>query len=96
VDAALHAIVNSFLAATGWQPAVTKFVAGALLYTHYNWFLRRVIRRIARKAGGDTDTSRDYDYTDWNDLRAFADAFGRMVEGGPIVVPQPSRAANVG
>jgi menaquinone-dependent protoporphyrinogen IX oxidase len=23
------------------------------------------MRRIARKAGADTDTSRDYEYTDW-------------------------------
>ena len=72
VVAALRAIVDGFLAETGWQPTVTKHVAGALLYTHYSWLIRRVMRRIARDAGGDTDTSRDYDYTDWNDLRAFA------------------------
>jgi len=35
------------------------------------------MRRIARKEGGDTDTSRDYEYTDWNDLRAFGEAFAR-------------------
>ena len=96
VDTALHAIVNSCLAATGWQPTVTKHVAGALLYTHYNWLIRRVMRRIARDAGGDTDTSRDYEYTDWNDLRAFAIAFGRTVDGGRIVITQLSHAANVG
>ncbi len=33
------------------------------------------MRRIARKAGGDTDTSKDYEYTDWNDVRGFADRF---------------------
>jgi menaquinone-dependent protoporphyrinogen oxidase len=38
-----------------------------------------MMKRIVRKAGGDTDTSRDYEYTDWGDLRAFADEFGKLV-----------------
>jgi len=92
VDAALRVIVDDFLAGTGWRPTVTKPVAGALLYTRYNWFIRRVMKRIARKAGGDTDTSRDYEYTDWPDLRAFATAFGRLVEGGPVVMPAAATA----
>jgi menaquinone-dependent protoporphyrinogen oxidase len=39
------------------------------------------MKRITRKAGGDTDTSRDYEYTDWSDLRTFAEDFGRRVPG---------------
>jgi menaquinone-dependent protoporphyrinogen oxidase len=37
--------------------------------------------RIVRKAGGDTDTSRDYEYTNWTDVRAFADEFRRRCSG---------------
>ena len=37
------------------------------------------MKRIVRKAGGDTDTSRDYEYTNWADLRGFADRFNRIV-----------------
>ena len=55
---------------------VTKQVAGALPYTRYNWFIRLVMKRIAAKAGGDTDTTRDYEYTDWEDLRSFTEQFG--------------------
>jgi menaquinone-dependent protoporphyrinogen oxidase len=33
------------------------------------------MRRIVRKAGGDTDTSRDFEYTDWDDLRTFVNEF---------------------
>jgi len=58
-------IVERFRAETGWRPTVTKIVAGALLYTHYWWLKRWVMKRIAGKAGGGTDTSRDYEYTDW-------------------------------
>jgi menaquinone-dependent protoporphyrinogen oxidase len=79
VDAELSAIVARFAAETGWTPPHTRQVAGALLYRQYNLFIRWVMKRIAAKAGGDTDTSRDYVYTNWNDVRAFAEQFGRKV-----------------
>jgi menaquinone-dependent protoporphyrinogen oxidase len=73
------ATVERFVMTTGWKPALTKAVAGALLYRNYNWIKRWTMKRIAGKAGGDTDTSRNYEYTDWNDLRVFAAKFGRLV-----------------
>ena len=79
VDRELQAIVDRFIGQTGWYPGVVKVVAGALPYTRYNWLTRLVMKQIVRKAGGDTDTSRDYEYTDWKDVRAFADVFGRQV-----------------
>jgi menaquinone-dependent protoporphyrinogen oxidase len=75
----LDAIVTRFTGDVGWTPTVVKFVAGALLYTRYNWFVRRLMKRIVAKAGGDTDTTRDYEYTDWKDLRDFAERFGRRI-----------------
>jgi menaquinone-dependent protoporphyrinogen oxidase len=79
VMADLDAIVKRFLDATAWQPGVVKHVAGALLYTRYNIFTRWIMKRIVAKAGGETDTSQDYDYTDWADVRAFAEEFRRRV-----------------
>jgi menaquinone-dependent protoporphyrinogen oxidase len=38
--------------------------------------------RIVRKAGGDVDTSRDYEYTNWADVRAFAEEFVRSAQAG--------------
>jgi menaquinone-dependent protoporphyrinogen oxidase len=67
----LDRLQADFLQRTGWQPALTKHVAGALMYREYNWLKRLAMRRIVRKAGGDIDTSRNYEYTDWNDLDAF-------------------------
>lgn len=32
------------------------------------------------QGGGDTDTSRDYEYTDWNDVREFAKSFLRTTD----------------
>jgi menaquinone-dependent protoporphyrinogen oxidase len=73
----VRAIMNRFLQASGWQPTITKTVAGALLYTQYDWLTRCFMKRIVAKAGGDTDTTRDYEYTDWDDLRRFAQDFAR-------------------
>jgi menaquinone-dependent protoporphyrinogen oxidase len=66
--------ISHFVSASGWQPRITRPVPGALLYTRYNPVKRWMMKRIVQKAGGDTDTSRDYEYTDWNEVRAFAGA----------------------
>ena len=73
VMADLTAIKSAFIARTGWTPTQFKIVAGALPYTRYGWIKRVIMRRIARKAGGATDTAHDHEYTDWLDLRAFAE-----------------------
>ncbi len=49
-----------------------EFVAGALTYSKYPAPLRWLMRSIARSAGGDTDTSRDYEYTDWQQVERYA------------------------
>jgi len=72
---AIEKIMQDFFMKTGWLPTFRKVVAGALPYTKYNFLTRWVMRRIVTKAGGDTDTSRDYEYTDWKDLTAFAREF---------------------
>jgi menaquinone-dependent protoporphyrinogen oxidase len=79
VQRELKAIIEGFLTTTRWQPTTTKTVAGALLYTRYNWLKRWIMKRIVAKAGGDTDTRRDYEYTDWDDLRAFVERFAQLV-----------------
>ncbi len=73
-------IMARFLADSGWSPTQSTTVAGALLYTKYGWLKKWIIRRIVAKAGGDTDTTRDFEYTDWNELRAFARAFAQQVD----------------
>ncbi|HEV8599466.1 MAG TPA: flavodoxin domain-containing protein [Gemmatimonadales bacterium] len=74
----LVAITNRFEAQTGWKPPRIKLVAGALKYTRYGWLKRIVMSYMAAKAGGSTDMSRDHEYTDWADLREFAEAFWAM------------------
>ncbi len=78
-----QATVEEFLEETGWEPDTTLLVAGALKYSEYGLLKRVVMRRIAGKAGGDTDTARDYEYTDWDELEAFVDAFTALLPDAP-------------
>jgi menaquinone-dependent protoporphyrinogen oxidase len=84
-DRELSAILQRFFDKTGWQPDESKIVAGALPYTQYGWLKRWIMRRIVAKAHGDTDTSRDYEYTDWADVADFAGRFADRVHA-PVPV----------
>jgi menaquinone-dependent protoporphyrinogen oxidase len=80
-------LVGKLIQSTGWQPQHTELVAGALKYSKYGFLTRYVMRRIAAHEGGDTDTSRDYEYTDWIALEHFTRAFA-----DEIAAPGPARA----
>jgi menaquinone-dependent protoporphyrinogen oxidase len=71
-NADVQLMMENFFKETGWRPKFTLPVAGALLYSRYNFVLRFVMKRIAKKMRAGTDTSRDYDYTDWPALDRFA------------------------
>jgi menaquinone-dependent protoporphyrinogen oxidase len=83
VQQEVQAILTRFFVATDWQPSSSIMVAGALPYTRYGWLKRWMMKRIAAKAGGDTDTTRDYEYTNWAELRVFSEEFGRRVTAVP-------------
>jgi menaquinone-dependent protoporphyrinogen oxidase len=55
-----------------WQPAFEASFAGAIKYSRYNPVLRWVMKHISKKSGRDTDTSRDWEYTNWQQVDAFA------------------------
>ena len=68
--------IKKFVQQTGWHPGKIGRFAGALLYTQYGFFKRWIMKKIARDKGSpDTDTSRDYVYTDWNGVKRFAEEF---------------------
>ena len=59
----------------------TEMIAGALRYSKYPLPLKWLMRRIARKAGEGTDLSRDYEYTDWSQVKRYADRLASLAEG---------------
>jgi menaquinone-dependent protoporphyrinogen oxidase len=63
---------TKFVRDAGWQPDRVACFAGKLAYTKYGFIKRFIMRRISAAEGGPTDTSRDYEFTDWAAVREFA------------------------
>lgn len=71
-----QAMVEKFIRETGWEPRQVETVAGALVYSQYNFFIRHMMKLIVKRHGStDLDTSRDYDFTDWEAVERFAREF---------------------
>ncbi len=75
-----QACVDEFLAETGWHPAQVEHVAGALLYTQYDFFKRQIMKFIVWQGGGPADAGHDYEFTDWDALLKFTDSFVEMAK----------------
>jgi menaquinone-dependent protoporphyrinogen oxidase len=78
----IEAIQQRFFRKTGWRSRRVENFAGALLYTRYNVFIRQVFKLIVKSRGrAETDTSRDYDLTDWPAVDRFAREFSLSIAG---------------
>ena len=74
--------VEKFEQDTGWRPAHVGLFAGALLYTHYGFIKKHLMKKIAKDKGSlDTDTTRDYVYTEWDGVRRFTEDFLARLAG---------------
>ncbi len=73
-------IARDFCVAVGWTPDRIVPVAGRLAYSQYGWLTRWMMRRISRKEGGPTDTSRDHELTDWTVVSSLAADIVRQTE----------------
>lgn len=80
--AGLTQCVDAFVQETGWTPGRIHHVAGAFRFTAYDFFKRWAMKYIAYRKGVPTDTSRDYELTDWGDLADFVDTFAASVPVG--------------
>jgi menaquinone-dependent protoporphyrinogen oxidase len=78
--AAAQRYLDKFLRQTGWQPHLAISFAGAVKYSLYGPIKRRVMIVFVGLGGGNTDTTQDYEYTDWNAVDRFADAFAQRLK----------------
>jgi len=67
-----NAYMKKFIETSPWQPTLQAVFAGALLYSKYRWLDKVMIRFIMKMTGGETDTSKDIEYTDWKKVDDFA------------------------
>lgn len=85
--------IDELLGQAGWYPRCTAAIAGAMAYTKYNPVLRWIVRRGAKPLGGPTDTSRDYEYTDWSQVEHFVTGFVATVTPRDAAQLEPAGSA---
>lgn len=85
-------IVQKFFHSVEWWPEQWTIFSGAITYNKYSWFTKLFMKRIADKAGYETETSRDYEYTNWRDVQSFVDSYSKrfIVKEGVREVGPPS------
>ena len=83
--------IAGFIKETGFTPGTVQPTAGALVYSRYGFFTKIAMILISKMAGGETDTSRDYEYTDWHKVSDFARAFSLRVREAPVVPPEKAQ-----
>ncbi len=69
------AYIRTFLKKSSWQPETIGVFAGALRYPRYRFIDRMMIKLIMTMTGGETDTSKEVEYTNWVKVDAFARLF---------------------
>ncbi|MFA0347026.1 menaquinone-dependent protoporphyrinogen IX dehydrogenase [Vibrio sp. F13] len=72
------AYIKKFLTKSPWQPTLIGVFAGALYYPRYNWFDRTMIRFIMNMTGGETDTTKEVEYTNWEKVSLFTEKLKNM------------------
>lgn len=69
-------LVDDLIKQTGWMPDQIEIFAGAVRYQQYNPFLRWLMKRKIRSLGrNDTNTHRNYEYTNWQRVDRFANEY---------------------
>jgi menaquinone-dependent protoporphyrinogen oxidase len=81
--------LREFLDEVSWTPQWIASFPGAVNFREYCPLVAWILKRICRKAGGPTDTSRDYEFTRWDEVARFAQHVDHDV------VQSPYRAVSI-
>jgi len=73
-----NSYTRKFLLNSPWKPDLCAVFAGALRYPRYGWLDRTMIRLIMKMTGGETDTSKEVVYTDWQQVARFAHEIAQL------------------
>jgi len=79
--------VDYFVEETRWRPNATLLLAGALRAAEYDDFKQQIVKHIVMQGGGPADAERDHEFTNWQALATFSDAFLEMDGVGTIDRP---------
>ena len=70
--------VKKFLKKTQWKPKKVAVFAGKVDYPNYRFFDKHIIRFIMWLTKGPTDISKTYEFTDWIEVKKFAEIINKM------------------
>lgn len=65
--------VIKFLKKTKWTPDNIGVFAGKIDFPNYNFLEKYIIKVIMWITNGPTDTSKTFEFTDWEDVKKFSD-----------------------
>ncbi|SQI44200.1 Protoporphyrinogen IX dehydrogenase [menaquinone] [Leminorella richardii] len=77
-----NSYTRKYLLSSPWKPSICGVFAGALRYPRYSWLDRVMIQLIMRMSGGETDASKEIEYTDWSQVKHFSHDFARLIGAG--------------
>ena len=72
--------VEQFVEATNWRPDRIGLFGGAIRFLEYGFLLGALMKRVVKSGFPEVDASGDVEFTDWESVEAFADAFATFVE----------------
>lgn len=79
-----NSYTRKFLLSSPWKPDHCAVFAGALRYPRYRWYDRFMIRLIMKMTGGETNTSQEVVYTDWQQVAHFAREIAQLKSKMPV------------
>ena len=74
--------VRKFLASISWEPALVGVFGGKIDYPKYGFVDKTMIRFIMWMTGGPTDPTGTFEFTNWDDVDAFAQRFADLAAIG--------------
>jgi menaquinone-dependent protoporphyrinogen oxidase len=78
-------LAQAFVRDEGFHPRTVISTAGALSYPRYGFFVRAMMKMIAKRKGDPTDTSKIHEATDWAALDvAISDFIERHAEASVV------------
>ena len=73
-------------AAPAWVPRHSAAIGGCLQYTRYDLATKVMMAAKMHRAGHPDDTSRDFEFTDWEAVDGFARRFAHGLDRLPLAV----------
>ena len=74
--------VRKFLASISWEPALVGVFGGKIDYPKYGFVDKTMIRFIMWMTKGPTDPTGTFEFTNWDDVEAFAQRFAELTSMG--------------